>query len=64
MLRLHSLQKAGAGRDDDAAARKARMGYKELCQQLSSTQFMPCFQKTLEVLFELLCSHHRQGGAG
>jgi hypothetical protein len=60
MLRLHSLQRGGvAERDDDAAARKSRMGYKELCQQLSSTQFFPCFQKTLEVLFELLCSHHR-----
>lgn len=60
MLRLHSLQRGGiAERDDNAAARKSRMGYKELCQQLSPTQFFPCFQKTLEVLFELLCSHHR-----
>ena len=60
MLRLHSLQRGGiAERDDDAAARKSRMGYKELCQQLSPTQFFPCFQKTLEVMFELLCSHHR-----
>jgi hypothetical protein len=60
MLRLHSLRRGGATeRDDDAAARKSRMGYKELCQQLSSTQFFPCFQKTLEVLYELLCSHHR-----
>eukprot|EP00227_Mantoniella_beaufortii_P006566 CAMPEP_0197614162 /NCGR_PEP_ID=MMETSP1326-20131121/59385_1 /TAXON_ID=1155430 /ORGANISM="Genus nov. species nov., Strain RCC2288" /LENGTH=1180 /DNA_ID=CAMNT_0043183031 /DNA_START=796 /DNA_END=4338 /DNA_ORIENTATION=- len=63
MLRLHSLQRGGVAEcDDDAAARKARMGYKELCQQLSSTQFFPCFQKTLEVLFELLCSHHRMLG--
>ena len=60
MLRLHSLQRGGISEhDDDAAARKSRMGYKELCQQLSPTQFFPCFQKTLEVLFELLCSHHR-----
>ena len=59
MLRLHSLQRRGMAEHDDAAACKSRMGYKELCQQLSSTQFFPCFQKTLEVLFELLCSHHR-----
>ena len=35
------------------------MPYKELCQQLSPTQFFPCFQKTLEVQFALLTSHHR-----
>lgn len=60
MLRLHSMTRAGVTENDDAAAaRKARMPYKELCQQLSPTQFFPCFQKTLEVLFALLTSHHR-----
>ena len=60
MLRSHSMTRAGVSENDDAAAeRKARMPYKELCQQLSPTQFFPCFQKTLEVLFALLTSHHR-----
>ena len=59
MLRLHSMQRGGRADNDDVVERKSRMGYKELCQQLSSTQFFPCFQKTLEVLFDLLCSHHR-----
>ena len=60
MLRLHSLQHGGvAEADDTAAARKSRMGYKELCQQLSPTQFFPCFQKSLEVLFDIFCSHYR-----
>ena len=57
MLRLHAF--TTTVNDDDAAARKARMPYKELCQQLLPTQFFPCFQKTLEVLFTLLTSHHR-----
>ena len=60
MLRLHSLQHGGvAEADDTAAARKSRMGYKELCQQLSPTQFFPCFSKILEVLFDIFCSHYR-----
>lgn len=60
MLRLHSLQRGGISeRDDEEAERKAKMGYRELCKQLSPTQFFPCFQKSLEVLFDLFCSHRR-----
>lgn len=66
MLRLHAFKtvpRIGIPSvtevDDDVAARRARMPYKELCQQLLPTQFFPCFQKTLEVLFTLLTSHHR-----
>ena len=61
MLRLHSMTRGGVTENDDAAAaRKARMPYKELCQQLSPTQFFPCFQKTLEVIFALLTIHQRK----
>lgn len=61
VLRSYSFRKGGvavAERHEDTAAQDAKIGYKELCQQLSPTQFFPCFQKTLEVLFDLLCSHH------
>ena len=39
MLRLHSLQRGGISERDDEAERKAKMGYRELCKQLSPTQF-------------------------
>ena len=60
MLRLHSMTRAGVTENDDAAA-AVRLGchIKSFANQLSPTQFFPCFQKTLEVLFALLTSHHR-----
>lgn len=52
-----SLGKGGVTVEEEVA-HDAKIGYKELCQQLSPTQFFSCFQRTLEVLFDLLCSHH------
>ena len=44
-----SLGKGGV--TEEKVAHDAKIGYKELCQQLSSTQFFSCFQRTLEFLF-------------
>ena len=51
-----SLGKGGV--TEEKVAHDAKIGYKELCQQLSPTQFFSCFQRTLEFLFDILCSHH------
>eukprot|EP00854_Cymbomonas_tetramitiformis_P005129 gene5129-6240_t len=45
----------GAG----GANRKGRIQYKEMCRHLSAEHFFPCLSKTLEILFDLLRSHHR-----
>lgn len=56
MLRLHAML---AQDEEIEAKRKSRMGYKQLCSQLSSMQFVPCLRKTLESLHEIFLSSYR-----
>jgi len=57
MLRLHAM--LSHDQDEAKTTRKSRMGYKELCVQLSPMQFVPCLRKTLESLHEIFLSSHR-----
>lgn len=57
MLRLHAM--LSRNQDESMTKRKSRMGYKELCSQLSSMQFVPCLRKTLESLYEIFLSSHK-----
>ena len=57
MLRLHAM--LSHDQDEVEAKRKSRMGYKQLCSQLSSMQFVPCLRKTLECLHEIFLSSHK-----
>jgi len=57
MLRLHAM--LSRNQDESVTKRKSRMGYKELCSQLSSVQFVPCLRKTLESLYEIFLSSHK-----
>ena len=36
-----------------------RVHYRELCKYLPAEYFHPCLCKTLEAVFNLLCSHYR-----
>ena len=57
VLRLHAM--LSYDQDEIEAKRKSRMGYKQLCSQLSSMQFVPCLRKTLECLHEIFLSSHK-----
>ena len=57
MLRLHAM--LSHNQDEADTKRKSRMGYKQLCSQLSSMQFVPCLRKTLESLHEIFLSSYR-----
>jgi len=57
MLRLHAM--LSYNQDEAKATRKSRMGYKELCSQLSPMQFVPCLRKTLESLYEIFLSSYK-----
>lgn len=39
--------------------RPCRLPYNDLSAQLTEPQFRPCLQKTLEVLYDLLCTYQR-----
>ena len=57
MLRLHAM--LSFNQDEAKTTRKSRMGYKELCSQLSPMQFVPCLRKTLESLYEIFLSSYK-----
>eukprot|EP00232_Nephroselmis_pyriformis_P016782 CAMPEP_0182881282 /NCGR_PEP_ID=MMETSP0034_2-20130328/17085_1 /TAXON_ID=156128 /ORGANISM="Nephroselmis pyriformis, Strain CCMP717" /LENGTH=247 /DNA_ID=CAMNT_0025014307 /DNA_START=1 /DNA_END=740 /DNA_ORIENTATION=- len=71
VLRAFALRGDGERRDDGVAlvgpdhaghlaiAHKSKLSYKDLAAQLPVDQFRPCLHKTLEVLFDLMASHHR-----
>ena len=57
MLRLHAM--LSSSQDEADTRRKNRMGYKQLCSQLSPMQFVPCLRKTLECLHEIFLSSYK-----
>lgn len=46
------------GLDSQAVEKKSRLTYNDLCLQLPETNFKHCLLRTLEVLFDLMCSYH------
>eukprot|EP01018_Ginkgo_biloba_P020518 Gb_32393 [translate_table: standard] len=46
------------GLDSQAMQRKSRLTYNDLCLHLPESKFRHCLLKTLEVLFDLMCSYH------
>ncbi|KAH9326179.1 hypothetical protein KI387_006357, partial [Taxus chinensis] len=46
------------GLDSRDIEKKSRLTYNDLCFQLPETKFRHCLLKTLEVLFEVMCSYH------
>ena len=57
VLRLHAM--LSSSQDEADTRRKNRMGYKQLCSQLSPMQFVPCLRKTLECLHEIFLSSYK-----
>ncbi|KAH7405246.1 hypothetical protein KP509_15G062300 [Ceratopteris richardii] len=45
------------GEDQLIAQKKSRLPYNDLCVQLPESKFRTCLHKTLEVLFDLMCSY-------
>ncbi|MCO5614288.1 hypothetical protein L7F22_068566 [Adiantum nelumboides] len=45
------------GEDQEVSQKKCRLPYNDLCIQLPETKFRLCLHKTLEVLFDLMCSY-------
>lgn len=46
------------GVDSQAVEKKSRLTYNDLCLQLPETNFKHCLLRTLEVLFDLMCSYY------
>ncbi|KAL2652577.1 hypothetical protein R1flu_020705 [Riccia fluitans] len=47
------------GQDPQVIQQKSRVPYNDLCSQLTEPQFKECLHKSLEILFDLMCSYHQ-----
>ncbi|KAL3684404.1 hypothetical protein R1sor_002426 [Riccia sorocarpa] len=47
------------GHDPQVILQKSRVPYNDLCAQLTEPQFKDTLHKSLEVLFDLMCSYHQ-----
>eukprot|EP00250_Pteridium_aquilinum_P017784 c23783_g2_i2 orf=401-3664(+) len=59
VLETHSVLKniLYEGEDQAISQKKCRLPYNDLCVQLPESKFRLCLHKTLEVLFDLMCSY-------
>lgn len=59
VLETHSVLKKllYEGEDQALSQKKCRLPYNDLCVQLPESKFRQCLHKTLEVLFDLMCSY-------
>lgn len=59
VLETHSVLKnlLYEGEDQAVSQKKCRLPYNDLCVQLPESKFRQCLHKTLEVLFDLMCSY-------
>lgn len=60
VLETHSVLKnlLYEGEDPATSQKKCRLPYNDLCIQLPESKFRRCLHKTLEVLFDLMCSYY------